>query len=62
MEEIQTIFAVGAGAVSKMVSRDGKSIERIFEYKYPYEYLADTTGMKNKEKREKSIQFYRNIW
>ena len=62
MEEIQTIFAVGAGAVSKMVSRDGKSIERIFEYKYPYEYLADPNGMKNKEKREKSIHFYRNIW
>ena len=62
MEEIQTIFAVGAGAVSKMVSRDGKSIERIFEYKYPYEYLADPDGIKNKEKREKSIQFYRNLW
>ncbi len=62
MEEIQTIFAVGAGAVSKMVSRDGKSIERIFEYKYPYEYLADPNGMKNKEKREKSIHFYQNIW
>ncbi len=62
MEEIQTIFAVGAGAVSKMVSRDGKSIERIFEYKYPYEYLEDTCGMKNKEKREKSIEFYQKIW
>ncbi len=62
MEEIQTIFAVGAGAVSKMVSRDGKSIERIFEYKYPYEYLEDTDGMKNKEKREKSTQFYQNLW
>lgn len=62
MEEIQTIFAVGAGAVSKMVSRDGKSIERIFEYKYPYEYLADPDGIKNKEKREKSIQFYQNLW
>ncbi len=62
MEEIQTIFAVGAGAVSKMVSRDGKSIERIFEYKYPYEYLADPNGMKNKEKREKSIHFYRDNW
>jgi oxygen-independent coproporphyrinogen-3 oxidase len=62
MEEIQTIFAVGAGAVSKMVSRDGKSIERIFEYKYPYEYLADPDGVKNKEKREKSINFYHDIW
>ena len=48
MEEIQTIFAVGAGAVSKMVSRDGKSIERIFEYKYPYEYLADPDKIKSR--------------
>lgn len=62
MEEIHTIFAVGAGAVSKMVSRDGQKIDRIFEYKYPYEYLADSDGVKNLEKEKKIIEFYRNIW
>ncbi|MBR7117215.1 MAG: coproporphyrinogen dehydrogenase HemZ [Clostridia bacterium] len=45
MEEIQTIFAVGAGAVTKLVdydTRSGKSrIQRIFKPKYPYEYLRD---------------------
>jgi len=44
MEEIHPIFAVGAGAATKLV-RDGedgkKCIERIFEPKYPYEYLAE---------------------
>ena len=44
MEEIQTIFAVGAGAVTKLVKRDKGSftpafIKRIFRPKYPYEYL-----------------------
>lgn len=62
MEEIHSIFAVGAGAVSKMVSRDGHTIERIFEYKYPYEYLAETNGARSEEKAKKIIEFYRNIW
>ena len=46
MEEVHSIFAVGAGAVSKMVkyssNKDEKPvIERIFHLKYPYEYLDD---------------------
>ena len=62
MEEIHSIFAVGAGAVSKMVSRDGSTIDRIFEYKYPYEYLAETNGTRNDEKVKKIIDFYQKIW
>lgn len=46
MEEVHSIFAVGAGAVSKMVNyrpADGGKpiIERLFYPKYPYEYLRD---------------------
>lgn len=44
MEENHTIFAVGAGAVSKFVKygEDGvKKLERIFEPKYPYEYMRE---------------------
>lgn len=37
MEEIQTILALGAGASTKLVN--GDKIERIFNYKYPYEYI-----------------------
>ncbi len=52
MEETQTIFAVGAGAVTKLVSYDEKSgctkkIERIFTPKYPYEYLREYENRKN---------------
>lgn len=45
MEEIHSIFSVGAGAVSKMLkpAKNGEKavIERIFNQKYPYEYLSD---------------------
>ena len=44
MEEVQTIFAVGAGAVSKLVRFNGNGtrdtlIKRLSNHKYPYEYL-----------------------
>ena len=44
MEEVQSIFAVGAGAVTKLVTynddnTDKPLIKRIFNPKYPYEYL-----------------------
>jgi oxygen-independent coproporphyrinogen-3 oxidase len=61
MDEIQTIFAVGAGAVSKLVSLEKSQIKRIFEYKYPYEYLSDTTGQKRKEKLSAIEKFYSEI-
>ncbi|MCQ2432651.1 MAG: coproporphyrinogen dehydrogenase HemZ, partial [Clostridia bacterium] len=41
MEELHSVFAVGAGAVTKLVSRDRNYIERIFSPKYPYEYLNE---------------------
>ena len=46
MEELHSIFAVGAAAVTKLVHhcapRAGTSkIQRIFTPKYPYEYLRD---------------------
>lgn len=46
MEEVHTILAAGAGAVTKLVghsgeSEDGLIIERLFTPKYPYEYLAE---------------------
>jgi len=38
MDEIQTIFGAGAGAVTKLVKNS--RIERIINYKYPFEYIA----------------------
>jgi oxygen-independent coproporphyrinogen-3 oxidase len=40
MEETETILAAGAGASTKLVSQSGK-IDRVFNYKYPYEYVSD---------------------
>lgn len=62
MEEIHSIFAVGAGAVSKMVDyrpKDGGKpmIERLFYPKYPYEYLKDESTAQKCEAIEK---FYRD--
>lgn len=38
MDESQSVIACGAGAVTKIVTGSGK-LERIFNYKYPYEYI-----------------------
>lgn len=52
MEEVQTIFAVGAGAVTKLVDYHGPDndtptrIKRLFQPKYPYEYLSGKTNKK----------------
>lgn len=40
MEEVHSIFAVGAGAVTKLVPGDHRPLKRLFMPKYPYEYLA----------------------
>ena len=60
MEELHTIFASGAGAVTKLVdfaANEGlkKNIERIFNPKYPYEYLSDD---KTDIKAEQALKFY----
>ena len=46
MEEIHSIFASGAGAVTKLVDNTGanleaRNIDRLFHHKYPYEYLEE---------------------
>ncbi len=40
MEECHTVLSVGAGAVIKLKSPHSNEIERIFNYKYPYEYIS----------------------
>lgn len=39
MEETHTILAVGASASTKLVNIDKSYIERVFNYKYPFEYM-----------------------
>lgn len=39
MDETQTILAAGGGSVTKLKSNRTGKLERIFNYKYPYEYV-----------------------
>ena len=39
MDETHTILACGASAVTKLKQPKGSYIERIFNFKYPYEYI-----------------------
>ena len=60
MEEIHSIFAAGAGAVSKLVDNTGnccnkREIERLFHQKYPYEYLVED---RNEAFANAAIRFY----
>ena len=62
MEETQTIFAVGAGAVTKLVKnkngKDDVKIERIFNPKYPYEYLSKDLSHNKKSFKDTVLEFY----
>lgn len=40
MDETHTVLACGASAVTKLREPVGPYIERIFNYKYPYEYIS----------------------
>lgn len=39
MDETHTVLAVGAGAVIKLKDPKSGKIERVYNYKYPYEYI-----------------------
>ena len=40
MDETHTILACGASAVTKLREPYGNKIDRVFNYKYPYEYIS----------------------
>ena len=45
MDETHTILAVGAGAVTKLRKPFENKIDRIFNYKFPFEYINDFNEM-----------------
>ena len=57
MDETHTILACGASAVTKLKSISDGQIERIFNYKYPYEYISQFDEIVNRKKRVE--EFYR---
>lgn len=60
MEETHTVLAAGAGAVTKLKKPDSSYIERIFNYKYPYEYNARFDTLMERKKR--ISEFYSEIF
>ena len=57
MDETHSILACGASAVTKLREPYGKTIERVFNYKYPYEYIS---GFEEILKRKQKIrEFYK---
>ncbi len=56
MEECQTILACGAGAVTKLRDPHADRIERVFNFKYPYEYISRYGEMMIRKGRVK--EFY----
>lgn len=59
MEETHTVLAAGAGAVTKLKKPNSNYIERIFNYKYPYEYNARFDTLMERKKR--IAEFYSEI-
>ncbi len=55
MDETHTILACGAGAVTKLKQPGGEYIERIFNYKFPYEYNARFEQMIARKERVKTF-------
>lgn len=64
MEEIHTVFAAGASSVTKLVKHgeNAADIRRIFEAKYPYEYLRahspEMIGERRRAFRETEEEFF----
>ena len=56
MEECHTVLAVGAGAVIKLKEYGANNIERIFNFKYPYEYNTRFDEILNR--KNKINEFY----
>ena len=65
MEEVHSVFAAGASSVTKLVSApdsDGHvRIERLFQPKYPYEYMDEHSGgatERTESIRRRALEFF----
>ncbi len=60
MDETHTILGVGASAVTKLKSPQGPEISRIFNFKYPYEYISRYDELMMR--KSGIIEFYNQHW
>ena len=59
MEEVHTVLAAGGGAVTRLKSPFDGRIERIFNFKYPYEYINRID--EQSARKERISGFYKEI-
>ena len=59
MDETHTIIGCGAGAVTKLKRPFSDELERIFNYKYPYEYINGFGEMLKRKERVR--EFYAEL-
>lgn len=56
MEECHSVLALGAGGVTRLKAPHGDRIDRVFNFKYPYEYINNFDEIKQRKKQ--IINFY----
>lgn len=56
MDETHTVLSAGAGAVTKLKNPQTQHIDRIYNYKYPYEYINNFSQVL--EKKQGILDFY----
>ena len=56
MEECHSVFALGGGGVTRLKAPNGDKISRIFNYKYPYEYIDGFAEIV--KRKDEIIKFY----
>jgi len=59
MDETHTILGCGASAVTKLRRPSGQFIERIFNYKYPFEYVSRFDEILRR--KERILEFYAEV-
>lgn len=56
MDETHSVFSAGAGAVTRLKAQESGKIDRIYNFKYPYEYLNRFEEILSR--KESIYQFY----
>lgn len=62
MDETHTILACGASAVTKLKEPNGNNIERIFNFKYPYEYISRFSEIIERKDGVRAYYLKNKIW
>ena len=59
MEEVHSVLAVGAGAVTKLKDPSSDTLERVYNFKYPYEYVSRFAEIVSR--KDRVTEFYHGL-